>query len=291
VARLACAGLPAVVVNSLVNAPYTAERLADPAVRRWRYRLVQVADMLTARLLVDRFHAVSESVAAAAERTLRVPRSRITVIGRGRDPGRLGLATPERRRAVRERLGIDDRTPVVSSIGRQDYQKGQELLVRALAQLRSPALQPLLLVAGREGNASATVASAIADTGAESWVRLLGHRDDVPDLLAASDVFAFPSRFEGYPGAVLEAFALGVPVVASDIGPVREIVEDGRTGLLARSGDVASLRAALARVLGDGALARALGDNAARAFREHHTIETVAARMIGLYHELAASRA
>jgi glycosyltransferase involved in cell wall biosynthesis len=280
-------GLPVLVVNSLVNAPYTAERLSDPAVRRWRYRLVQLLDLVTARPLVDRFHAVSESVAAAARRTLLLGSSRITVIGRGRDPARLGVASPQRRLAVRSALGIPPEAPVVLSIGRQDYQKGQELLVRALAGVHSVA-QPLLVVAGREGNATESLRRTIEEQGADSWVHLLGHRDDVPDLLAASDVFAFPSRFEGYPGAVLEAMALGVPVVASDIGPVREIVEHGRTGLLAESGSVESLRGALSRALADRKLAGELGANAVHAFRERHTIEAVAARMVAFYRELVA---
>ena len=287
VSRLACVGLSTLVVNSLVNAPYTEERLSDPAVRRWRYRLVQLLDLVTARFLVDRFHAVSESVAAAARRTLRLRRSRITVIGRGRDPARLGAASAERRLAVRSVLGIPPEAPVVLSIGRQDYQKGQELLVRALAELRSVA-RPLLVVAGREGNATESLRRTIDEVGAEAWVHLLGHRDDVPDLLAASDVFAFPSRFEGYPGAVLEAMALGVPVVASDIGPVREIVEHGRTGLLAESGSVESLRDALSRALADRKLAGELAANAVQVFRERHTIEAVAARMVAFYRELAA---
>jgi glycosyltransferase involved in cell wall biosynthesis len=289
VSRLACVGLQTVLVNSLVNAPYTEERLLEHRSRRVRVRVVQLLDLVSARLRVDRFHAVSQSVATAARRTLGIPLARTTVIGRGRDPARLGEPGAERRREVRARLGIEEDVEVVLSIGRQYYQKGQELLVRALARISGERPRSVLWIAGREGNASALLVQEVARCGVGERVRFLGHRDDVPDLLAAADVFAFPSRFEGYPGAVLEAMGLGLPVVASAIGPVLEILEPEVTGLVVPSGDEESLAAAIARVLSDRELAERLGVNARRRFMEQHTIDVVAGRMAEMYRSLAAS--
>ena len=122
-------------------------------------------------------------------------------------------------------------------------------------------------------------------------MRLLGHRDDVPDLLAAADLFALPSRFEGLPLALLEAMAAGLPAVATRVSGVAEVVEPGRTGLLVEPGAPAALAGALAHLLRRRDEAARLGAAArARAGREFG-----AGRMVGetwdLYRELLARAA
>ena len=150
---------------------------------------------------------------------------KIAVILPGRDADRLGQTTPERRKRARARLGLRDDQYVLVNIGRQDYQKAQRYLLEALASVVRDHRNIVLLVAGRAGDASADLRDLIHDRKLERHVRLLGHRDDVPDVLAASDLFVFPSLYEGLPGAVIEAMALGLPIVASDIEPVRELVD------------------------------------------------------------------
>jgi glycosyltransferase involved in cell wall biosynthesis len=110
-----------------------------------------------------------------------------------------------------------------------------------------------------EGPARAAVESEIGRLGLDAFVALTGDRDDVPELLATSDVFVLSSRSEGGPISVLEAMAAGLPVVASDVGGVREQVDEGVSGLLVPAGDPAALAAALERVLGDPQLRRDLG--------------------------------
>ena len=116
------------------------------------------------------------------------------------------------------------------SLGSQDFQKGFAHLIEAAAGLASTYPRLVVVVAGRPGQASQELESLRDQLGVSETVQFLGHRDDAPEILAAGDIFALPSLFEGFPGAVLEAMALSLPVVASDIPPVREIVRPGETG-------------------------------------------------------------
>jgi glycosyltransferase involved in cell wall biosynthesis len=114
-------------------------------------------------------------------------------------------------------------------------------------------------------------------------VELTGARDDVPELLASFDVFAFPSLFEGLCLAVIEAQAAGVPVVATPVGGIRETVLDGETGLLVPPRDPAALAAAIRRLLDDRDLARRLADEARRRVRERYSEQRMVELTLGLY--------
>jgi glycosyltransferase involved in cell wall biosynthesis len=114
-------------------------------------------------------------------------------------------------------------------------------------------------------------------------VELTGARDDVPELLASFDVFAFPSLFEGLCLAVIEAQAAGVPVVATPVGGIRETVVDGETGLLVPPRDPAALAAAIRRLLDDRDLARRLAEEARRHVRARYSEERMVEVTLGLY--------
>ena len=107
------------------------------------------------------------------------------------------------------------------------YAKGQRYLLEAMEILVPTRPRLVLLVAGRLGDMSRELERLRDRPGLRGQVHLLGHPDDVPEILAAADLFVFPSLYEGLPGAVIEAMALGLPVIASRIEPVREIVEEG----------------------------------------------------------------
>lgn len=290
VARFAAIGLPLVLLNSVVNTPYERARYEDPDVRKARLRAVQALDAVTGRWLVDHFHAVSAAAGTAAARALRVPTERITVVHRGRDARRLGARTAERRVRVRQGLGVPNDAELVVSVGRQDYQKGQSVLVAAVGRLvpRRPSIR--LLVAGRSGNATPALQATSERSGLGDRVRFLGHREDVPDLLAAADLFAFPSLFEGFPGAMIEAMALGLPIVASDIPPVRELRGPAANSLLVPPNDPAALAEALAELLDDSARAAAMGESGRARYEAHFTLEEAGASMVALYRRLAGSR-
>lgn len=290
VARRGRLQVPVPVLTSLVNTSYAPERLAAMPTGRHKLRVVQAADAVTGRLAVDRFHAVSASVRDDAVRRLRIPAERIDVIGRGRPDPRRHVAA-DARRAVRAALGIPPDARVVVNLGRHEHQKDQATLVRAVAPLLARHPDAWVLVAGREGNATPAVHRALAEVPAQDRRRLLllGHRGDVAEVLAASDVFVMASHHEGMPGAVIEAMAAGLPVVASDIGPVHEVAVEGSTALVATPGDARSFTAAVEALLEDPVRRAAMGAAGRQVFEDRFTIEAVTSAMAALYREVASA--
>lgn len=276
------------VVTSLVNVTYGPERLLDPNVRRWKLQAVREIDGWTARRLTARFHAVSRSVKDSAVRSLRIPPDKVTVIERGRDPDRLGRPDAMRRQRVRRELGISEDAQVVVSVGRLEHQKGHRYLFDAVAKVgQRPHLT--ILVAGRDGHMSPELKPQVQRLGLEGRVRFLGHRNDVPDLLAAADLLALPSLNEGAAGVVIEAMALGVPVVASDLPSLREVTEDGTSGLLVPVASPDALARAIERLLDDQPLARVLGTRGREIFERRFTLDRSVKRMVGMYRSVLAS--
>lgn len=283
VGRLAAAGLDTTVMTSLVNTTYDPVRLRDPAVSRHRLAAARLIDGLTARHLTDHFHAISETVKAAAVRDLGVDPHRITVVERGRDPERLGRADGDRRARARAALALPSGAPVLVNVGRQEFQKGQRFLLRAMAAVLDHHHGAVLLVAGRRGHASPDLERLREGLGLGERVRFLGHREDVPEILAAADLFVFPSVYEGLGGALIEALALEVPIVASDLPAIREVVEAGRTGLLVPPADPAALAGGILTLLGDPDRARVLATRGRETFERRFTLEGTIGRMAALY--------
>ena len=114
-------------------------------------------------------------------------------------------------------------------------------------------------------------------------VTFLGQRDDVPARLADADLFVLPSRSEAFPNAVLEAMAAGLPIVASGVGGIRELIADDRTGLLVPAGDPPALADRLCRLMADPALAARLGDAARDDAHARYSFERMVAAFEQLY--------
>jgi glycosyltransferase involved in cell wall biosynthesis len=203
---------------------------------------------------------------------------RAQLLGNGVDLTRFD---PERfsageRAAVRAELGVDDDTIVVGAVGRLVAEKGYPELFDAMARL--PEHYRLVVVGGVDPEKPDSLPADVIGRAEASGVRLLGHRDDVDRLYAAMDVFVLASHREGFPRAAMEASAMALPVVATDVRGCREVVVPGVTGALVEVRDPAALAAALGD-LGDPATRARLGA-AARARALHHfderrVVETV----------------
>ena len=275
------------VVSSLVNVHYGADQAAAPQLRPWKVRAAHLLDMATAQRVV-RFHALSRFVADEMSRRLRVPRDRVEVIPRGRDPARLGHRDPQRRARVRGALGVERTIPLLLAVARQEHQKGLDVLLEALPQVlgRSPGTR--LLVAGREGNQTPQLRALAGRLGLDGAATFLGAREDVADLLCAADVLIIPSRWEGLSSVLIEAMALRAPVVASDLPVFHDAVADGDTARLVPAGDPARLADALTATLDDPAAAAARADRAYRRFLAHFTIGHVVDQMHAFYRRALA---
>lgn len=192
-------------------------------------------------------------------------------------------------RALRRELGLPARARVIISVGRLSRVKGHRVLLEALAELvpaggESSGRGDLHLLLVGEGPERGALAKQARSLGLAERVHFAGRRDreEVAALLHIAAVFVLPSYYEGFGIAVLEAQAAGVPVVASDVGGVREVLAGGRTGLLVPAGDPRALARAVGRVLEDRALARRL----ARAARKRVTEEFTVERMVERYREV-----
>lgn len=286
-ARFASPRLSVRQINSLVNTSYDPRRLSDLGIPAWKLKVVQTFDGFTARHMCDCFHAITEAVKTEGVEVLGIAPEKITVIPRGRSAPTFARPTDEIRSETRKALGVDGDDPVILNVGRQDNQKGQADLIQAFASVLAEHPRARLLIAGREGNATAAIQTAIAATGTSASVSLLGHRTDIPELLLAADMFVFPSIYEGLGGSLIEAMSLGVPIIGSDAPAVSEVLGGGRYGEVVRRGGAGALAEAMNRLMEQPDRARQLGDAGRRRFIEWYGLDLVVARMRELYLQAA----
>lgn len=241
-----------------------------------RLTAIDLQHALISRCL-DRHIAVSQFVAGRLRERFGVPPERIAVI-----PNAVQLRSHAPRDAsLRAELAGDETTPLVLTVARLEAQKGLPFLLEAAAAVRDA----VFVVAG-DGPDRAALEAQAAALGVHDRVRFLGHRRDVPALLAVADVFVLPSLTEGFPLSVLEAMHAGVPVVATAAGGTGEIVADGVTGVLVPTADAPALATGIRSLLDDRARAERLAEAARRVVEDRHTTEAMVSATSALYESL-----
>lgn len=228
-------------------------------VGRWASRL-----RLLARF-VDRMVLLSES-------------GRVAVIARGWPTHRAtvipnGIPVPDsfRRGWLRAELGLPPDATVMVCVGSLIRRKGHDILLNAVAPLLGGSPPLYLLIAGDGEERDALTALAVSLRVA-AFVRLLGLRNDVPDVLADADLFVLASRAEGLTLAVVEAMAAGLPVVVTDVGGHKEVVTEV-TGVLVPPDDVSAFRGGVERLLADPATSRRLGTAGRRLVSDRYSLD------------------
>ena len=216
--------------------------------------------------------SVADSLAACG-----LPRAKIEVLPNGIDLERFGHA-PDGRAEARTGFGLTDSAFVVATAARLSREKGVDTLLSAAAQR----MGMTFLIAGDGPLFSALKKQAPVNA------RLLGRLEDVLPLLRAADVFAVPSRREGQGIAALEAMAAGIPLVASRVGGLADMLTDGETALLVPPDDPDALAAALSRLKSDVRLRTKLSANAAPLVREKYDVRAMLDSISALYESLAA---
>ena len=231
--------------------------------------------------VTDRVLAVGEGEAETMRASGVVPPERVRVVPNGVDPAPFLQAWP----ADLAALGVPRGAPCAAVIGLLNVAKGQDLALRAL---REPGCERAHLLLAGHGEQRPALEALARELGVAGRAHFLGWRRDVPELLAAVDVLLLPSRWEGMPYIVLEAFASGKPVVATRVDGARELVEEGRSGFLVDLESPAQLGGALARVLALPAERReALGRAGRERVLASGTLDTMIARLRAVYAEVA----
>ena len=213
---------------------------------------------------------------------------RVTVIHSGIDLARFGKL-PDRRR-VRDEFGIEEGAFLVGSVGHLAAHKGQSTLLEALSLLVDPLPGLRLLMIG-EGSERAALEATVKQGRLAGRVVFSGFREDVPELMSSLDMFVLASTSgEGSPAVIKEAMASGVPIVATELDGIREIVEDGKEAILVPPGNSERLAGAVRRVAGDPALRLAM-TQAARTRVSEFSSDRMVDRTLEVYRQVTEPRA
>lgn len=230
---------------------------------------------------VDGLVAVSEDVRGAILDTMPgIPPDKITVVANCVDIDRYGIS--EERERFRRALGFGDSDHLMTAVATFKRQKGHRTLLGAAAKVmpRFPRLKMLLV---GDGDLREAMETLTAVEGLDDQIHFLGARQDVPEILAASDSFVLPSLWEGLPMALIEAMATGLPIIATDVSGTRDVMVPGETGLLVPPGDSESLAQAVEMLLNDPARGRRMGAAARRQVTALYGSHKQAAEYMALY--------
>lgn len=274
---------PMVARGTGVRVCVTSQRMRLEGRSPW---LLRADRWISRSRLAQRMVAVSESVRTYCIEDEGIAPDHVVTIANGLDienwPSN-GQAAD--RTSLRQTLGIEPDAPMVTTVARLHPQKGYEHLLEAVPGVLEAHPSAHFVWVG-DGELEDALSQRIHSAKLEGRVHLTGARSDVPDLLAASDLFVLPSLWEGMPNAVLEAMAAGLPVVATAVDGTPEIVAEGETGWLVPPADGASLREAIRQALGDPARREAMGRAGRQRVERHFSLTRYVDQFEQLYAQL-----
>lgn len=285
---------PTILHTSLFHANIPGRalgRLAGvPIIVTWRQNiniggeLREFLNRWTARL-DDSVVAVCESARQAEIKHTRVSPDKVIIIYNAINTTAFSATNPQAVAQIRHTFSISEDTLLVGAVGRLHPQKGLSDLLVAIAQVRAQ-VSPIRLLLVGDGELRSELEAQARLLGLSDIVTFAGIRMDVPEILAALYVFAFPSLWEGLPLAVLEAMAAGLPVVATRVGGIPEVVEDGVTGLLVPPRAPEALAEAIIALLQDRERAGAMGQAGRARVERYFSVERMVQETEALYEEL-----
>jgi len=224
---------------------------------------------------LDHVIAVSEDVYKVLQEHYGVKPDNMTIITNGIDIKQFCGKQPSAQ--LRSSLHLDGDQTVIGTIGRLHFQKGQKFLIAAVRHLVSRGYPVVLLLAG-DGTLREELEAQTEACGLQKHIRFLGARSDTAEILALTDIFVFPSLYEGTSLALLEAMAAGKPIVASDIPGTAAVITHGHNGCLVPPADSGALADAVADLIGHPKRAEEFGRRAYQAVQDRFDIkDTIAA--------------
>jgi glycosyltransferase involved in cell wall biosynthesis len=223
-----------------------------------------------------------------------VPKDKMSVAPVPIDTGRY-MSNPQVRASVRYSLGYSDQDILVCSVGQAIYRKGWDIIIQSFARALEHIPQMHLLLVGaiaktgvNEPNAyQKELLQLIDNLKIQNRVHFLGVRKDISNILSASDIFAFPSRAEGLPLALVEAMAAGLPCIATSVGGVPEVIHNNINGLLIKSEDIDAFAVGLKKLKTDQVLRSRLSKKAPTSL-ETFSLEYQTKNILKIYDELLA---
>jgi glycosyltransferase involved in cell wall biosynthesis len=236
---------------------------------------------------IDLHIAVAESQKRYLVDVEGIPEDRIRVIYNGVDTTAYHPAGADERAASRAALGVPRDARVLMAVGSLKPLKGIDRLIRAAAPaLKADADARLVLVG--EGPDRDALQRLAVEAGVAAQVVFAGLRGDVDHVLRAADAYVLSSHTEALPTVIMEAMATGLPVIATRVGGVPELVEADRTALMVEAGDETALRAAIARIMQDASLREALGRRGREVAEARFRIEAMCAAREAIFVEFAS---
>lgn len=268
-------------IESLVNTSYAKERAGDLKIPRYKLLLVKIFDMITARLGRSYYHAITATVLEHYRPLFGIQPNEGEIIFRGRKTNEEW----KNRVTIRKELGVENSIVLINT-GRHEYQKGQWIIIQALGILKRRGFDVSnirLFILGREGNYTHFITKLISENGLGDIVTLTGFKEDVEKYLAASDVFIFPSFFEGLGGALVEAFATRLPCICSDLPVLREVVGSEDGALFFKTGDPESLSMLIEKIVNDTDLRKQLSKYSYNRFSQAFSSAIILEQMLTMY--------
>jgi glycosyltransferase involved in cell wall biosynthesis len=242
----------------------------------------RIANNLLGRIS-DRVIAVSEAVREDVIRYDRVDPSKVFVIRNGVDTELFSPAGPSD--SIRRELALGDNDTVIGFVGRLVPAKGLAHLIEAFAEVRKEIDHVKILIVGRGALLSSLQKMAV-EKGLQDDIIFAGERSDIPRILSLIDIFAMSSEQEGLPNALLEAMSAARPSIVTSAGGMKEVVQDGVTGLVVPINDPVALSRAMKRLITDKESSRAMGRAAREYIEKNFSILTTARVWEDLYREL-----
>lgn len=265
----------------------TVHGLREPFKGRQAFKMnvYEAIERTVHRHCVDAIIGVSSQIESACRREGAV--SRVTCIRNGIDLEKKPNQTD--RWQIRKELGVDAEICLIGTVGRLTPVKGLSYLLQSVSMLLRRRTNVRLLIVG-DGVIRKDLEAQAHDLGIGENVVFLGHREDTLELMQALDIFVLPSLSEGIPMALLEAMAVSRAVVASRVGGIPEIVEDGVEGILVEPMDVNQLAESCGRLIESPATAMKMGEQARKRVIQDFSASAMADKVEGLYKQLVMSR-
>lgn len=232
---------------------------------------------------VSGFIAVSDEVCESMIKQIGPIQDKITVICNSVDIKRYERSVDKH--AVRQQLGLETNTRLIATVATLKEQKGHRYLIDAAATIVPQHPDCHFLFVG-DGKLRGKLQAQVRESGLSGNIHFLGSRRDVPDLLAASDLFVLPSLWEGLPMALIEAMAASMPVVATAVSGTVQVMIPGETGLVVPPGNSQMLAGAMIELLSDPARAQAMGIAAKQRVQAEFSAEKQANEHLALYRRL-----